>query len=319
MTMANPVETIPHLGPYTIADVTDAMLQNLVCGQQKPLIIKQAHPASGGTLYAVLATKDVRMVCAGCFRRDMLITDATRCKKCASFVKHFDTKDGVRRRLCKEDGDVNHLPANCTEVVIKDSDVEPSVLDDVKLLWMVKQRDLVGRLIDSLNDEEKRELGKTVIAGMDDEAFASAIKERNFKSVIDAHPAELLHEVARQHGNTSAKSYYEGVKIEGQPHWTDKVEANLKVTEALPINRHGTRGLTRQVSNSVTNLYFRPMALNDRDWAVEIDDLTTKLVTDATIETTPKKRKANAPKKLSEKPKKISKKQSNVAKNKVTK
>jgi hypothetical protein len=61
------------------------------------------------------------------------------------------------------------------------------------------------------------------------------------------------------------------------------------------------------------------MALNDRDWALEIDDLTTKLVTDVAIETTPKKRKANAPKKLSEKPKKISKKQSNVARSKDTK
>ena len=34
--------------------------------------------------------KDVRVACAGCFKRDMRITDTTRCKKRARFVKHWD-------------------------------------------------------------------------------------------------------------------------------------------------------------------------------------------------------------------------------------
>ena len=313
--MANPIETIPHLGPYAITDVTDAMLQNLVCVQQKPLIIKQAHPASGGTLYAVLATKDVRMVCAGCFRRDMLITDATRCKKCASFVKHFDTKNGVRRRSCKDDGDINTMDADCTEVVIKDGATEPAVLDDVKLLWMVKERGLTERLLDDVSDEDlleaikKRELVEVGIRNMDDEAFASAIKMRGFKSVIDAHPAELVHELARQHGTVTTESYYGVAKVEDQngnvlPHWTDKVEATLTVACVPSTIRHGTRGVTRQMQNSVTRLHFKPMALNDLDWAVDIEDLATKLTLDAVSEakdtvseTGTKKRKAYGPKK----------------------
>ena len=63
------------------------------------------------------------MACAGCFRRDMLITDTTRCKKCASFVKHFDTKDGVRRLSCKADGDIKAITdhAAVAKVVIKDT------------------------------------------------------------------------------------------------------------------------------------------------------------------------------------------------------
>ena len=43
--------------------------------------------------------KDLRIVCAGCFRDGMTLADDSRAKKCASFVKHWDTKDGLREAL----------------------------------------------------------------------------------------------------------------------------------------------------------------------------------------------------------------------------
>ncbi len=93
--------TIKHLGPYNISDVDDDILA-MVNNKGIPVVIKQE--VGDRTMYAVLAKdKDLRIACAGCFACDMKITDSTRCKKCASFVKHWDVKDGLRRLTCKED------------------------------------------------------------------------------------------------------------------------------------------------------------------------------------------------------------------------
>lgn len=124
--MTNPLVELQHLGPYEIKDVTDMILNDLVIQQDIPVIVKQT--TGGITRYAVLATKNLRIVCAGCFRRDMRITDTTRCKKCASFVKHWDSKDGIRRLHCKGDGDSTAIRVtdeeNVASVVEIDSETE---------------------------------------------------------------------------------------------------------------------------------------------------------------------------------------------------
>ena len=113
---------VPHLGPYDVRDVTDDMLGDLVYNQKIPVIIRQI--VGGEYVYAVLANnKDVRIACAGCFTRDMLITDSTRCKKCASFVKHWDFKDGVRRLECKNtSSDINEIAKDCGAVTLAGDD-----------------------------------------------------------------------------------------------------------------------------------------------------------------------------------------------------
>ena len=60
---------------------------DVVYNQEVPIIIKQT--INNKTTFNVLAKdRNVRIAGAGCFKTDMRITDSTRCKKCASFVKH---------------------------------------------------------------------------------------------------------------------------------------------------------------------------------------------------------------------------------------
>jgi len=63
------------------------------------VIVKQVM-ANGVTAFAVLDRNDVSIACIGCFKRDVLVSDTARCKKCGSFVKNWDTKAGVRRLMC---------------------------------------------------------------------------------------------------------------------------------------------------------------------------------------------------------------------------
>jgi len=85
--------SLNHLGPHEINDVHDDTL-GMVQFDGVPVVIKQVM-ANGVTAYAVLARNDVRIVRVGCFKRDKLVSDSTRCKTCASFVKHWDTEGGT--------------------------------------------------------------------------------------------------------------------------------------------------------------------------------------------------------------------------------
>jgi len=107
------VVTLEHCGPYDVKDVDHDILR-AVRFEGVPVIVRQMMP-NGVTVYAVLARKDIKIACAGCFKREMLLTDATRCKKCSSFVKHMDMKQGVRRLKCKDDGEANHVPLRLTQ------------------------------------------------------------------------------------------------------------------------------------------------------------------------------------------------------------
>ena len=117
MNEARAKTTITHLGPYNVSGVTDDILGDVVYNKGIPIIIKQG--VNNETVYAVLAkNKDVRIACAGCFKRDMRITDSTRCKKCASHVKHcWDTRAGQRKDEYKDTGsDIKDIAANCRQV-----------------------------------------------------------------------------------------------------------------------------------------------------------------------------------------------------------
>jgi len=105
--MATNTFTLGHLGPHEIGDVDDDIL-GMAQFDGIPVIVKQAM-ANGVTAFAVLARNDVRIACVGCFKQNVLVSGTTRCKKCASFVKHWDTKGGVRCLLCEPDGNVAKL------------------------------------------------------------------------------------------------------------------------------------------------------------------------------------------------------------------
>lgn len=322
--MANPIVTVKHLGPYTVDAITDEMFSSLVVDQGIPLILHQQVPIMGGmkSAYAVLANRDVRLVCSGCFRRDTRLNDKKRCKMCGSFVKHFDTKDGVRRLQCKEDGLINHLEAICTEVVVapetpdreldnaaliamvKERGLVPDLLsttEDNELLAMVEERGLVPETLSITSDNEllhemsKRDLGETLVNSMEEEQFALAIKAKGFKTLYEANPVELLHELVRLHGNTTHDVYYAADRVDDDkgplPHWTDRVGGKLLVT---PTGR-GTRQYQQ------TELHIKDVAKNDRDWIGSTLPLThTEAETTKTPEGSParpqRKRKEQPPK-----------------------
>ena len=75
-------------GPFDIKSVTKEMVAGIVVDQEIPLIVFETRGEK--THYAVIArNKDLRIVCAGCFREGMTLADDSRARKCSSFVKHW--------------------------------------------------------------------------------------------------------------------------------------------------------------------------------------------------------------------------------------
>jgi len=235
-----------HLGPYKIGDVGDDILGMVQC-DGIPVIVKQVL-ANGITAYAILARNDVRIACVGCFKHHMLISDTTRCKKCASFVKHWDTKGGVRHLACKTDGDVAKLEgANAGRAVFAKAAKTPlgaEGLTDNKLLEAVKTR----------------RLGGCVVMNMEDEDFASALKERGMERMVGARSSKLIHELRRQHNNSKCETHC-GDRKDDLPHCSDAVGAVVEVLKE-PVVVHGTRGAKKQKA-TVERIVFPHRAAND--------------------------------------------------------
>lgn len=263
--MATPIESVKHLGPYSVDDVTDAMLDSLVRTQGIPIVLRQSVQVMGGvkTDYAVLATRDLRIVCSGCFRRGMCLTDKKRCKTCASFVKHTNMKGHVRLVPCKDDGLLKNIEEGSTKAEVADV-VTTDHLDDAALLNMVKDRGLVDDLVNDstitteailVDAVKKRELIEKVMNGMEEKALDKAFHNNGKPNVLTATPDQLVHELARRYGTMDADTYYADKKkvdsVGELPHKTDRVQAKLVVTTT-----DGTQ----------TTLRFKDMALGDKDW-----------------------------------------------------
>ena len=105
------MDGINKLGPFDIKLITREMVASVVVDQGIPMVATETR--DGKTDYAVIAKdKGLRIVCAGCYRDGMTLADDSRVKKCASFVKHWDNKDGRRYLKCKESG-ISEVAANC--------------------------------------------------------------------------------------------------------------------------------------------------------------------------------------------------------------
>lgn len=239
-TMANPVVTIDHLGPYDPKDVSDEMLTMVMGRDGPPIILKQDAPTHGGGMrpaYAVLMNKDVRIACVHCFRRDMRVTDSTRVKTCASFVKHWCNKEGKRLMGCKDDGDVNFMDAICTEVIVDATPKVPEPMTDEELMAEVGKRGLKTTMTDEELLEEVEERGinpeftKHHACGLSDDDLAYVFETKGIKPLIDARPNRLIHELKRQSTNTLTEDYYAADKKEGKPHCSEPCGAALVVPD----------------------------------------------------------------------------------------
>jgi len=89
------------LGPYTVNAVDDYVRGRIVAQQMKPVVLQD------GERYAILAppTKDLRVICAGCFVPGMSLFDDSKCKKVSSFCQHLDLYKGERKMICKATGE----------------------------------------------------------------------------------------------------------------------------------------------------------------------------------------------------------------------
>jgi len=166
----------------------------------------------------VLARKDIEIACIGCFRRNMRISDATRCKKCASFVQQWDAKDGVRRLLCKGDADEmedDHVGHAVVEANANDSVLEE--LTDEELLDAVKARGLDSCVVEAVSDER----------------LADTLRVRGIEPLVDARPSGLIHELCRQGDdrNCTVEECCHKEKVDGLPHASDTVVAHIKIIQ----------------------------------------------------------------------------------------
>jgi len=250
------VVALEHCGPCNAKDVDHGMLR-AVCFEGMPVIVRQMMP-NGVTVCAVLARKDIKIACVGCFRHNMLIRDATRCKKCWSFVKHMDMKHGVRRLKCKDDGKANHVTApDAVEVrppVTKDSILEG--LTDTELLDAVKSR----------------QLGSCAVEEMSDKELAATMRARGVEPLIDARPTRLIHELRRQcdKRNVSAEACYGDKVLPGLPSGCDAVGADLSVVRGCEVV-HETRRTKKQKTTkpAVEIIHFAPKAVGDHSLGKE--------------------------------------------------
>ena len=235
------MDRIDKLGPFDIKSVTREMVASVVVDQGMPMIATETR--DGKTDYAVIAKdKGLRIVCAGCFRDGMTLADDSRTKKCASFVKHWDTKDGHRRLKCKE-SDISKVAANCPRITVADG-----------------MADGVVTLKDASNDEILKEvvergLEDVVAEGMDGQLFETVMIRKGITPLIDARPTRLIHELRRQARDVSEYGYYHSGKKRSLPHCSDEVGVDI-LEEREVVTRQTKKHKfikTRFLPKSVTN------------------------------------------------------------------
>ena len=234
--------TINHLGPYDISDVNDDILGDIVYNKNLPVIIKQK--VGDGDVFAVLAKdKGLKIACVGCFRRDMRITDVTRCKKCSSFTKHWDTKNGLRVMQCKETT-IDAVAANCQQVAM---DFQPGQVSDKNKFESVTDAELVREL-------EQRDLLKHIIEQATDEQLMGVMAARSIWTVYNARPTKLIHELRRQGEGVSIEDYYHNDKKKGEPHSSDEVGADVYAKSGKTTRQNKKKPIVKQfMPRSVTD------------------------------------------------------------------
>jgi hypothetical protein len=240
--MANPVEIITHLGPYEVNEVTSPMLDDLVVRQRVPIIVSQLVQSTRDDtkepykVYAVLATKDIKLICSQCFKHGMSITDASRCKTCSSFAKHWEyKKDGNRRKGCKEDSMFMNAPGNCTMVQLqKAKTIEqmttPESLTDKTLMAEVKKRIEVQTKAETLTDDTDgglTDFTKEVLDMVDEDVLVKYVKTRGIHTVRGARATQLIDELYLMAFKEEPKVFYGEEKINGRPHKKDYVGCDL--------------------------------------------------------------------------------------------
>ena len=231
------------LGPFDVEAVDDDIMGDVVYNQGVPIIVKQM--IDDKTKYAVVAkNRELRIICAGCFKRDMSLADDSRCKKVCSFVKHCNTKDGQRRQKCKNVGDdsIETLARNAMGMTVAvDRPVDDRFVG-------VETADLIEEL-------KKREAVTDVLKDVEETDFVNEMKTRGIKALLGARKTWLVHELRRKTERASVEAYYHNAKENGQAHSSDEVGCTLHVAEGGIETRHTKR--------KMINTHFEPRNIGD--------------------------------------------------------
>jgi hypothetical protein len=96
------------VGPFQCANVSDYTLANTVCRDNIPVILYEAIKHEDTEVveekYAVLAPphKDLRVVCAGCYKPGLSLFHPGQCVSCRTFATHFETMEGDKDKITQE-------------------------------------------------------------------------------------------------------------------------------------------------------------------------------------------------------------------------
>lgn len=227
---------INKLGPFPIETLPRATVVDVVYNKRMPMVVSGKRK-DGAVGYAVIATKDLQIVCVGCFKDGMDLTDDWRCKTCSSFDKHWaTTKDKkVRHKHCAPGGlgDVIDAfaadPEQCPPVEVTDEggvnveaggdgmDLGVEVTDEGGVHGetggdgMDLGAEITGEggggvevmLFNNVPDDvilqevKRRRLCMEVARELDDDEVIELTKDKGMKLVRNARPQDLVHELRR--------------------------------------------------------------------------------------------------------------------------
>lgn len=242
-------DDINGLGPFDIKSLTMAVVADVVVNQRAPMVVSEVSPV-GHINYAVIANSNTKLVCSGCFKEGMTLMDTSRCRMCSSFVKHWNTKDGVRRSKCTNTPeDIDEVALTCPKIsfgfgtgTVQVTDVSTDVLieelrkrdGDLDTLFRSVQDtavDVQALADDVIKDEMKRRKLLTedyLCEELETEDLVAVGMRRGIGFVLDARPQRLIHELRRQccdGGNI--ETYYEKPKKKGRPNATDEITVKI--------------------------------------------------------------------------------------------
>lgn len=230
-----------NLGPFNLKDVTRDAVADVVVNKGAPIIVTEGTPIAtavglefdtSNPRYAVVASKDLRIICAGCFKDGMTMSDTSRCRTCSSFVRHWDNKAGERKMKCNTDRSIADVALTCPPVEL---DLTASIHQDVQGITNAELLALI----------HERGLEEAVIAGTTPKTLSQILCARGIHPIRNGRQAALVHELRRQTcGNYTEAGYYDHPKKKGQPHASDMVGVHILECkkETAKLLRHSTRG-----------------------------------------------------------------------------
>jgi hypothetical protein len=206
------------MSTFKIKDLKKEQVASLVFNKGMPLIVEQEFD-DGEKMYAVVAKDNsLRVICATCFKEGMSLRDESRCRLCSSFSKHFEMKDGQRKKKCT--GEVAAIADKCLDIVV------PDLSSDADLVEEVEKRGLAKFIAERLSDDDLVDI---------------IVQSRGIQTLIGAKPYQLIHELRRQKEKSHAEDYYGDERKRGYPHESDNV--GVELIETIGRNKRPKRTL----------------------------------------------------------------------------